>query len=89
MDAVLEKMLNSVLVIPFQKDLTSKLASLGKSYAKTADRHKVEDCVSAFICGTQNTTLRSYIIKQYREQFNENIKLPSAVYKISFLHQHL
>ena len=36
MDAVLEKMLNSVLVIPFQKDLTSKLASLGKSYAKTA-----------------------------------------------------
>lgn len=82
MDAVLEKMLNSVLVIPFQKDLTSKLASLGKSYAKTADRHKVEDCVSAFICGTQNTTLRSYLMKQYREQFNENIKLPPAVYKI-------
>ena len=30
----------------------------------------------------EHKILRSYIIKQYREQFNENIKLPSAVYKI-------
>lgn len=82
METVLEEMFNSVLVIPFQKDMTSRLASLSKSYAEAIDRHKVEDCVSAFLCGMTNTTLRSYVIKQYREQFDESLQLPSIVYKI-------
>ncbi|KAA6332732.1 hypothetical protein EZS27_018791 [termite gut metagenome] len=82
MEKVLEKMLNSVLVIPSQKDLISRLTSLCENYAKTINRHKVEDCVSAFICGMTNTTLRSYIIKQYSEQFSENVKLAPVVYKI-------
>lgn len=82
MELILEEMLNSVLVIPFQKDLTSRLVSLSKSYAETIDRHKVEDCALAFLYGIKNTTLSSYIIKQYREQFNESVQLPPVVYKI-------
>jgi hypothetical protein len=82
METILEEMLDSVLVIPFQKDLTSRLASLSESYAEGIDRHGVEDCVSAFLCGETNTSLRSYIIEQYFEQFSEDIKLPPVVYQI-------
>lgn len=82
METVLERMLNSVLVIPFQRDLTSRLESICKSYADTIDRIKFENCVSAFLRGMTNITLHSYIIKQYREQFNEIVQLPPVVYKI-------
>ncbi|MBP1613250.1 MAG: hypothetical protein H6Q13_698 [Bacteroidetes bacterium] len=82
METVLDRMLSSVLVISYPKDLTSRLATLCKNYAETIDRNKVEDCVSSFLCGTANVALNTYIIKQYAEQYNENIKFPSVVYKI-------
>lgn len=82
MEDILEKMLDSVLVIPFQKELTSRLASISESYADGIDRNGVENCVSAFLCGETNTNLRAYIIEQYLEQFSENIVLPPVVYQI-------
>lgn len=82
MENILEKMLDSVLVIPFQKDLTSRLVSISESYAEDIDRSGVENCVSAFLCGETNNNLRSYVIEQYFEQFSEDIILPPVVYQI-------
>ena len=82
MEAVLEQMLNSVLIIPFEKDFISRLATLCESYAETIDRHKVEDCVSAFLYSKSNATLSSYIIEQYQEQFGDTVKLSSVVYNV-------
>lgn len=81
MENILEEMLDCALVIPFQKDLTSRLASISESYAEAIDRSGVENCVSAFLCGETNTNLRSYI-EQYLEQFSEDIVLPPVVYQI-------
>lgn len=82
MGTILEQMLNGILIIPFQKELTSKLTTLCESYAKTVDRHKVEECASAFLYSKSNVNLSSYIMEQYQEQFGDAIKLPSVVYHI-------
>lgn len=82
METVLEQMLNGILIIPFQKEFTSRLATLCESYAETVDRHKVEECASAFLYSKSNANLSSYIMEQYQEQFDEAIKLPSVVYHI-------
>lgn len=82
METVLEQMLNGTLIIPFQKELISRLATLCESYAKTIDRHKVEECTSAFLYSKSNANLSSYITEQYQELFGDAIKLPSVVYHI-------
>lgn len=82
MDAILEKMLADVLVIPFQGELATQLAELAEKYSESAKFNQIEDCILAFICGKENSDLSSFIEKEYYEQYEEHIKLPIAVYNV-------
>lgn len=82
MDAILERMLADVLVIPFQGELATQLAELTEKYSESAKFNQIEDCILAFICGKENSDLSSFIEKEYYEQYGEHIKLPIAVYNV-------
>lgn len=45
MDAILEKMLADVLVIPFQGELATQLAELAEKYSESATFNQIEDCI--------------------------------------------
>lgn len=82
MNAMLKEMLNCVLIIPYEEDMISRLITINKKYADSANRQIIEDCVSAFVWGTRNDALTSFFTDQYIELYGEKLVLPQVVFYI-------
>lgn len=82
MNAMLKEMLNCVPIIPYEEDMISRLITINKKYADRANRQIIEDCVSAFVCGTRNDALTSFFTEQYIGLYGEKLVLPQVVFYI-------